>query len=414
MAGVNAYEVAMKQLEKVAKRMNLPEEIVDELREPERALTVRIPVRMDNGKVRTFTGFRVQHNSALGPTKGGTRLHPQEKYEDVLALSFWMTIKNALAGIPAGGGKGGIIVDPMQLSEGELERLMRGYTRAISPIMGIHKDIPGPDVGTPQKIMAWMFDEYEQCTGEHAPAVIAGKPPVLGGSLGRERATAYGVSVVLQQFLALKGEEIKGKRVVVQGFGNLGGNLAEILYHKGAIVIGISDVSGAYYKADGLDVPGARAHAREHKLLDGWTGGKSISNAELLALACDVLIPAALQAQIRGDNVADVKAKIVIEGANGPLTPDAEEALLNRGVPVVPDIVANVGGAVVSYFEMVQDLYSFFWTKEDVERQLEEHMKQVFAEVHAVADKEGSSFREAAWMLALNKVIAAMKLRGRV
>ncbi len=412
--GASAYEVAMLQLDKVAKRMNLSDEVVAELREPERSLTVRIPVRMDNGKVRTFTGFRVQHSTVLGPTKGGTRLHPEEKYEDVLALAFWMTIKNALAGLPAGGAKGGVIVDPMELSEGELERLMRGYVRAIMPIMGTRKDIPGPDIGTPQKVMAWMVDEYEQCRGEHDPAVIAGKPPVLGGSLGRERATAYGVAVVLQQALELKGQSLKEQRIVIQGFGNLGGHLAQILVDKGATIIGISDVTGGYFNADGLDIAGARVYAATHKTLGGWTGGKQINNAELLALECDVLIPAAIQSQIRGDNVDTIKAKLVVEGANGPVTPEAEEALFQRGVPVIPDIVANVGGAVVSYFEMVQDLYSFFWTVEDVESRLEAHMKQVFTDVHRVAEQEGTFLREAAWMLALNKVISAMRLRGRV
>lgn len=404
----------MQQLDKVAQRMNLPEEVVAELREPERSLTVRIPVRMDNGKVRTFTGFRVQHNTALGPTKGGTRLHPEEKYEDVLALGFWMTIKNALAGIPAGGAKGGIIVDPMTLSAGELERLMRAYVRAISPIMGVNKDIPGPDIGTPQTVMAWMLDEWEQIHGGHDGAVIAGKPPVIGGSLGREKATATGVSVVLGQALALKGEKVQGQRVVIQGFGNLGGHLAQILFDKGAVIVGISDVSGGYFKEDGLDIPSAHTYLKSHKTLEGWTGGKSISNAELLALHCDVLIPCAIQSQVRGDNVAEVKARLVVEGANGPCTPDAEAALYKRGVPVIPDIVANVGGAVVSYFEMVQDLYSFFWTEADVAKRLEEHMTQVFTEVHHLADKEGATYREAAWMLALNKVIAAMKLRGRI
>ena len=414
MSGNSAYAVAMEQLDQVAARMKLPAAVVDQLREPERSLTVRIPVRMDSGDVRTFTGYRVHHNSALGPTKGGTRVHPDEKYEDVLALSFWMTIKNALAGIPAGGAKGGIVADPLTLSQGEMERLCRAYMRAIMPLVDSKLDIPGPDIGTPQEVMAWFLDEYEQCRGRHEPSVIAGKPPVLGGSLGRDRATAYGVACVLQQALAERGASLQGLRVAIQGFGNLGGNLALILSQRGATVIAISDVTGGWFKAEGLDVEEAFRYAHENKTLRGWGGGQPLSNGEVLTLDCDALIPAAIQSQITEAKVGEVRARLIVEGANGPTTPEAEQYLLAHGVFLVPDIVANVGGAVVSYFEMVQDLYMHFWTEEQVISQLEQHMVQVFRQVYGVAQQEGVSLRLAAWMLALNKVVSAMRLRGRV
>jgi len=414
MARKTAYETAMGQLDRVGEQMQLPQAVIAQLREPERSLKVSFSVKMDDGNVKTFTGYRVHHNSALGPTKGGTRIHPQESYDDVVALSFWMTIKNALAGIPAGGAKGGIVADPLELSDGELERICRKYIRAIKPLIGTRVDIPGPDIGTPQQIMAWFMDEYEQCLGEHEPSVIAGKPPLLGGSLARNKATATGLVCVLEQYLSVHGESVEGKTVVVQGFGNLGGNAAEILAGKGARVIGIGDVSGAWYNPSGLDVQDARQYAAKNKVLSGWTGGQVISGEELLELECDVLIPAAIQSQIRGDNVERVKAKIVIEGANGPTTPEAEEYLLGHNVQLIPDIVANVGGAVTSYFEMVQDLYMYFWSEAEVLERLQKHMAVVFNNVWKVAKEQNVSLRTAAWMIALDKIVKAMRMRGRI
>ncbi|HHY70515.1 MAG TPA: Glu/Leu/Phe/Val dehydrogenase, partial [Thermoanaerobacterales bacterium] len=364
-------------------------------------------------EIKTFTGYRVQHNSALGPTKGGTRIHPEESFEDVVALSFWMTIKNALAGIPAGGAKGGIVADTLKLSDSELERVCRKYIREIRPMMGTRKDIPGPDIGTPQKIMGWFIDEYEQCLGEHEPSALAGKPPLLGGSLARNKATATGLVCILEQYLGVHGENVKDKTIAVQGFGNLGGNAAEILESKGARIIGIADVSGAWYNPAGLDVRNARKYAAQNKVLSGWTGGDVISMEEFFALECDVLIPAAIQSQIRGDNVEKVKAKLVIEGANGPTTPEAEEYLLGHGVPLIPDIVANVGGAVTSYFEMVQDLYMYFWSEDEVLERLRKHMVIVFDNVWQVARDQDVPLRTAAWMIALDKIVQAMKMRGR-
>ena len=413
MAKKTAYETAMEQLDLVGKRMGLSETVIEQLREPERSLKVRFPVRMDDGKVKTFTGYRVQHNSALGPTKGGTRIHPEESYQDVVALSFWMTIKNALAGIPAGGAKGGIVADTLKLSDSELERVCRKYVREIRLVMGTRKDIPGPDIGTPQKIIGWFIDEYEQCLGEHEPGALAGKPPLLGGSLARNKATGTGLVYVLERYLGLQGEKVEGKTVAVQGFGNLGGTAAQILEGKGAKVIGIADVSGAWYNPAGMNVRDGREYAAQNKVLSGWAGGDVISMEEFFALDCDVLIPAAIQSQIRGDNVEQVKAKIVIEGANGPTTPEAEEYLLGHGVVLIPDIVANVGGAVTSYFEMVQDLYMYFWSEAEVLERLQKHMVGVFDGVWQVAQEKGVPLRIAAWMIALDKIVQAMEMRGR-
>jgi len=409
-----AHDVAMQSLDRVADIMQLSDEVLGFLRAPQRAMIVELPVRMDDGSQRIFTAYRVQHNHALGPVKGGTRLHPEETLGDVKALAFWMTVKNSLAGIPAGGGKGGIAVDPSTLSPTELERLCRAYIRAIFPILGPKVDIPGPDMGTPQQVMAWFMDEYENIAQHHEPAVFAGKPPLLGGSLGRDRATGYGLVYVTEKMLQLRGENLKGKRIAVQGFGNVGTHAADLFTQKGAVIIAMSDVHGGIFNARGINVKEAMKYAQEKGSIKNLPGCDSIGNAELLELECDILAPSALQSQITAQNAERVKARYVVEGANGPTTPEAEDILHQAGVCVVPDVVANAGGATVAYFELVQDLYQYFWPAEEVFSKMSAIMQGSAEEVYVQAVDKKVTLRQAAWIASLGKVVAAMKLRGWV
>ncbi len=411
---LSAYEIALQELEHVATIMNLSDEVVGFLSTPHRIMTVNIPVRMDDGTLKFFTGYRAQHNSALGPVKGGTRFHPEETLDDVKALSFWMTIKNALANIPAGGAKGGVVVDPAALSVGELERLCRGYVRAVLPMLSSDVDIPGPDVGTPQQVMAWLLDEYELLAQRHEPAAFAGKPPILGGSAGRDRATGRGVVYSVAQLLKLLGTSMQGKRVVIQGYGNLGSHASKFFADAGAIVIGVSDIRGGCYNKRGIDIGAAFAQAEKCGTVAGLSGCDAVSNKELLELDCDILVPCALQNQITELNAKNILAKYVVEGANGPTTPAAEQILTERGIVLLPDIVANVGGAVVAYFELVQDLSSYFWTESDVFKRLETIMINICSEVYAVAQEKKVTMRTAAWMTAITRVMTAMQLRGWV
>jgi len=409
-----AYDVAMQSLDRVADIMQLSDEVLGFLRAPQRSMIVELPVRMDDGSLRFFTGYRVQHNHALGPVKGGTRLHPDETLDDVKALAFWMTVKNSLAGIPAGGGKGGIAVEPSTLSLPELERLCRAYIRAIFPILGPKIDIPGPDMGTPQQVMAWFMDEYENIAQHHEPAVFAGKPPLLGGSLGRDRATGYGLVYVMEKMLQLRGENLAGQRIAIQGFGNLGTHAADLFTQKSAIVIAVSDVHGGIFNANGINVKEAMNYIREKGSLTNFPGCDSIGNAELLELKCDILAPCALQSQITAQNAGRIKARYIAEGANGPTTPEAEDMLLAAGVCIVPDVVANAGGTTVSYFELVQDLYQYFWPVEEVFPKMGAIMQKSTEEVYAQAVDKKVSLRQAAWITSLGKVVSAMKLRGWV
>lgn len=410
----SAYDIAMKGLDDVARLMNLSDEVVGYLRTPRRIMIVDLPVRMDDGSLRFFTGYRAQHNAALGPVKGGTRLHKDETLEDVKALSFWMSIKNSLANIPAGGAKGGIAVDPGTLSPFELERLCRAYIRAVYPMLGSDVDIPGPDIGTPQQVMAWFTDEYETLRQGHEPAAFAGKPPLLGGSLGRDRATGRGLVDTAEKILDLRGEHLRGQRVVIQGFGNLGLHAAHFFAEAGAVVTGVSDVSGGIYNEKGIAPAEAAAFLRAHGSFAGMPGAEAVSNAELLELPCDILAPCALQGQLTGANAAQVRARYVVEGANGPTTPEAEALLRDNGVCVVPDIVANVGGAVVAYFELVQNLYHYYWKEDEVFTRLKTIMHGTATEVWASAGKQNLGLRQAAWVSAIEKIVAAMELRGWV
>ena len=409
---LTSLDVALQELYAVAQVMKLSDEVVHFLEVPQRFLAVNVPVKMDDGSLRFFKGYRSQHNRALGPSRGGTRLHHEETEEDVKALSFWMTIKNSLAGIPSGGAKGGIVVDPASLSKAELERLCRGYVRAIAPMLGPDVDVFGPDVGTPPQVMAWFLDEYEALVQKHVPGAFSGKPLELGGSAGRTKATGYGLVFSAMELLRQKNQSIQGKKVVIQGFGNLGSFAAEAFAGVGATVVAVSDVFGGIYNPKGIDMPAAFAQMKQAGSIKDLAGCDAVSNEELLALECDILVPAALQNQITQDNASRVRAGIVVEGANGPTTPEGEQILLDKGIDVLPDIVANCGGVLVSYFEQIQNRYCNYWPEKKVFSQLECTMIETCANVYAVSRKRQIRLRTAAWVLALDKVINAMTLRG--
>lgn len=383
------------------------------LKEPMRLLTVRIPVRMDDGSVRVFTGYRAQHTDAVGPTKGGIRFHPDVTAEEVSALSMWMTLKCGIFDLPFGGGKGGIVCDPREMSLGEIERLARGYVRAISQIVGPTKDIPAPDVYTNSLIMAWMMDEYNHIREYDSPAFITGKPLVLGGSQGREKATSLGVAIAIREAAARKGMEIRGLRVCIQGFGNVGSHLADILHQWGANVIGISDVHGGIYNENGLDIP---------YLLDRRDSFGSVtnlfenrmSNQEFLLQPCDVLVPAALENQITSDNARLLQARMIVEAANGPTTLEASQILHDRGILVVPDVLANAGGVTVSYFEWVQNNQGYYWPEEEVNQKLERRMTEAVKKVLDLAEERNIMPRLAAYMIGIEKHAEAIRLRGWV
>ncbi|MCZ8511760.1 Glu/Leu/Phe/Val dehydrogenase [Paenibacillus filicis] len=381
------------------------------LKEPLRLLTVRIPVKMDDGSVKVFTGYRAQHNDAVGPTKGGIRFHPGVTEEEVKALSMWMSIKCGIADLPYGGGKGGIQCDPRTLSFGELERLSRGYVRAISQLVGPTKDIPAPDVFTNSQIMAWMMDEYSRIREFDSPGFITGKPIVLGGSIGRESSTAMGVVMLLREAAEVAGIPIEGARVVIQGFGNAGSFLARFLHEAGAKVVGISDAHGALYNPDGLDVQ----YLLDRRDSFGTVTNlfpNVISNQELLIKDCDILVPAAIENQITEQNAPDIKAKILVEAANGPTTLKATEILTQRGVLIVPDVLASSGGVIVSYFEWVQNNQGYYWNEEEVNERLQTILKQSFHNVYQLSRQNKVDMRLAAYIVGLKRMVEAVKWRG--
>ena len=394
----------LENLEGAISRLRIKEEVAERLRTPERILEVSIPVKMDDGGRKVFKGFRVQHNSARGPTKGGIRFHPSVNLDEVKALASLMTWKCALLDLPFGGAKGGVIVNPKELSERELERLSRGYIRRIAPFVGVDRDIPAPDVGTNSKVMAWMLDEYEKIVGKHEPGAITGKPLSLGGSQGREEATAQGAIYVLQE--AVKHFDVKGKRIAIQGFGNAGMNLARKLDALGYRVVAVSDSKGTVYQEKGLNVEEVVKKKRKEGKV-----GKDMSNEELLELDVDILIPAAIEGQITEENADRIRAKLILEVANGPTTPRADEILREKGVIVVPDILTNAGGVTVSYFEWVQNRTGLYWNKEEVLEKLKERMVTSFTDVVEVMKKEGVDMRTAAYILAVSKVVQAIRDR---
>lgn len=409
---MNIFEMAQIPLQKAIEAVHLDSGAAAIIATPERTLEVSIPVKMDDGTTKVFTGYRSQHSSILGPAKGGVRYHQNVSLDEVKTLAFWMTCKCAVAGLPYGGGKGGIIVDPSTLSKRELEALTRGYIDKIAPIIGEKKDIPAPDMNTNAQIMGWMMDEYSKITGQFEPGFITGKAICVGGSLGRTAATGRGVVVAALEALKLKNIAPDEASCAVQGFGNVGSWTAKLFHDAGVKVVAVSDVYGAIYNADGLDPYAVDEFVKETGSVVNYPGSTAITNAELLALEVTVLAPCAMELQITKDNAAAVKALIISEGANGPTTPDADEILAENGVLVIPDILANGGGVTVSYFEWVQNLYRYFWSEEEVIEKQNTMMRTAFANVYAAAKKYNVHMRVAAYIVALNTIDEAMKIRG--
>ncbi|QHW34923.1 Glu/Leu/Phe/Val dehydrogenase [Paenibacillus rhizovicinus] len=400
-------------IEEALRKLGYGDDMIDLLKEPMRMLTVRIPVRMDDGKTRVFLGFRAQHNDAVGPTKGGVRFHPDVNELEVKALSIWMSLKCGIANLPYGGGKGGVICDPRKMSFRELERLSRGYVRAISQIVGPNKDIPAPDVMTNAQIMAWMMDEYSRIREFDSPGFITGKPLVLGGSLGRESATAKGVAIMIDEAMAKKGIPVAGSRVVIQGFGNAGSFLAKFMHDAGAKVVAISDVHGALYNEQGLDIE----HLMDRRDSFGTVTNlfqNTISNDELLTLDCDVLVPAAIENQITASNADRIRAKIIVEAANGPTTLDATRIVTDKGILLIPDVLASAGGVIVSYFEWVQNNQGYYWSEAEVDAKLREMMVRGFNSVYELHALKKVDMRLAAYMVGVRKMAEAVRLRGWV
>ncbi len=409
---INAWEVAQQQFDLAAERLNLDPGLRAVLREPRRALTVHFPVHMDDGSVKVFTGFRVQHNLGRGPAKGGIRYHQDVSIDEVKALAMWMTWKCAVVGIPYGGGKGGVVVDPKKLSRKELEGLSRRFFTEISVLIGPERDIPAPDVNTTPQIMAWFMDTYSMHQGYTVPGVVTGKPISLGGSEGRNEATARGCVFTVVDAARHLGMDLTKSTVAVQGFGNAGSIAAKLMQDEGSTVIAVSDTGGAIVKRDGLEIDRVVAWKKEHGTVVGFPGSTTITNGELLELECDVLIPAAYENQITASNAANVKAKILAEAANGPTTPEADLILANKGVFMIPDILANAGGVTVSYFEWVQDLNRDHWSEAVVNAKLKEIMDRSFGEVLAMAQLEECDMRTAAYLVAVKRVADATALRG--
>lgn len=412
---INPFVVAQKQLDICAEKLKLDREVHAVLREPMRIMQVSIPVKMDNGKVKTFQGFRVQYNDARGPTKGGIRFHPEETIDTVKALAAWMTWKCAIVDVPYGGGKGGVVCNSKEMSEGELERLSRGYIRAINYFIGPERDIPAPDVYTTPQIMAWMMDEYSKLKGYNVPGMITGKPIPLGGSLGRGDATARGGMYALKEAAKYLNIDLKKATVAVQGYGNAGQFAAQLATEMfGSNVVAVSDSKGGIYNEKGLDWKAVLEHKKKTGSVTGFKGAKEITNEGLLELNVDVLIPAALENVITEKNAGRIKAKIILELANGPTTPEADKILHRNKIFVIPDFLANAGGVTVSYFEWVQNLYGYYWTEKEVHEKLEAKMVKAFRDVIEMAEKYKVDNRTAAYMVSVNRVAEAMKLRGWV
>ena len=410
---LNPFEIARKQVKTACDRLNADPAVYEILKNPQRALEVSFPVKLDNGTVKTFTGYRSQHNNAVGPYKGGVRFHPNVNFDEVKALSIWMTIKCCVAGIPYGGGKGGITLDPRDYSEAELERISRAYAEAISPLIGEKIDIPAPDVNTNGKIMSWMVDAYENIVKKSAPGVFTGKPVEFGGSLARTEATGYGVNFAAVQALEKLGKDVKGATYAIQGFGNVGYHTGYYAHQSGAKVVAVSTVDVAIYNENGLDMEALFKEFQEKGFITNEAGyGKEISNAELLALDVDVLAPCALENQLTSENAGKVRAKIVVEGANGPTTPEADAILRQNGVLVVPDILANCGGVVVSYFEWVQNLQGYYWEFDEVQEKETVVLRRAFRDIWNLAQEYGVDLRTASYMMSIRRVEKAMKLRG--
>jgi glutamate dehydrogenase (NAD(P)+) len=410
--GPDQFTTAQQQFDRAANFLNLDPWIRTVLREVQRILTVNFPVHMDDGSIRLFTGYRVQHNMHRGPTKGGIRYHPSVSLSEVKALAMWMTWKCAIFNLPFGGAKGGVVVDPKLLSQRELENLTRRFASELSVLIGPESDIPAPDMGTNAQTMAWFMDTYSMNQGYSVPAVVTGKPLSVGGSQGREEATGRGVMVVTLEALKHLGIDPSTASVAVQGFGNVGSNSARLLAEQGARVVAVSDVSGAIHNPGGLNIPDVLRYVQEHGTLKGFRNADPLTNEELLALPATVLVPAALENQITMRNAADIKARIVTEAANGPVTPEADEVLLDNGIFLIPDVLANAGGVTVSYFEWVQDLQHFFWSEDEIDERLHRIMRHSFARVMQSKETHGVDMRLAAYILAVQTVSAASAVRS--
>jgi glutamate dehydrogenase (NAD(P)+) len=408
----NPYEIAKAQLRKVAQTFAIDQNLVNVLEKCKKAVSVSIPVAMDDGTTKVFEGFRVTHNIARGPSKGGIRYHPDVTLDEVRALSMWMTWKCALMGIPFGGAKGGVVCNPKRMSEGELQRMTRRYTSEIINEIGPEKDIPAPDVGTDGRVMAWIFDTYSMNKGHSVLGVVTGKPLTIGGSLGREEATARGSLYCIREAIRKRSLSVQGLRVAIQGFGNVGSHLARLLATDGANVVAISDSISGLYNPNGIDIQAAIAHKAESGSLEGLRGADGISNEELLLVDCDVLAPCALEQVLTEENADQVKAQILCEGANGPTTPPADDILESKGVMILPDVLANAGGVVVSYFEWVQGLQEYFWKEAEVNAKLNDIVTRAFNETWATQESRGISMREAAYGLAVTRVAEATTTRG--
>jgi len=409
---LNPYVRAQQSFKEAVETLGLEPAVYEILKQPMRTFEVAVPFIRDDGNLQVFTGYRVQHNDALGPTKGGLRFHPNVNLDEVKALAMWMTVKCALLELPYGGGKGGIACDVDQLSEREIERLSREYIRAINLVIGPDKDIPAPDVSTNPQIMAWMMDEYSRIRGENTFGLITGKPLVIGGSRGRVEATGRGLVFATRQLAKELGIEFEKARVAVQGFGNVGSVAAAISHELGATVVAVSDKDGGLYNAGGINIPDLLEYKRTHRALKGYPKAEPISNQGLLELPVDILFPAALENQITADNAKNIRAKIVGEGANGPTTPEADAILFDKGVMVVPDVLGNAGGVTVSYFEWVQNQTRFYWSEEEVNQRLEEYMSRAMAEMHRMHERYGVTLRKAAYLVATERVASAMRVRG--
>jgi len=409
----DAYETALAQYDRAVRHLKLSDNLIEFMRFPRRELTVNFPVRRDNGKVEMFTGYRVHHNTVLGPSKGGLRYSLHVNLNEVRALAMWMTWKCALVNLPYGGAKGGVVVDPKTMSLRELEGLTRRYASELIPLISPHSDIPAPDMGTTPQMMAWIMDTYSMTMGYSVPAIVTGKPVNIGGSEGRTEATGRGVIICMME--ALKQMDFgtpANTEIIVQGFGNVGSNAARYAHEQGFKVVGVSDVTGGIYNAKGLDIHHVLEYVRETGSLKDFPTAQNVTNDELLTLPCDVLIPAAMENQLTKRNAAKVQAKLIVEGANGPTTPDADDIFAERGILLIPDILANAGGVVVSYFEWVQDLQSFFWDEDEVYRQLQRIMIKAYDNTTAMAERYKVDMRTAAQMAAIKRVADAIEVRG--
>lgn len=409
---LNPFLNAQKQVKEACDKLGMEPAVYEILKQPLRVLEVAIPVKMDDGSIRVFTGYRALHNDAVGPGKGGVRFHPGVTREEVMALSIWMTFKCCVTGIPYGGGKGGVIVDPLTLSQGELERLSRGYIDAIHKLIGEKVDVPAPDVGTNGQVMAWMVDEYNKLKGESALGVITGKPVEFGGSKGRTAATGFGVAVTAREAAKKLGIDFNGASIAIQGFGNVGSHTAKNMAKLGGKIVAVCEWNGTIYNENGIDVNACADYMKKNRTLLGFPGAKEITKQEFFGLPVDILVPAALENEITGEVAETIQAKFICEAANGPTTPDGDEVINRRGILLTPDILTNAGGVTVSYFEWVQNLYGYYWSEKEVEEKEEIAMVDAFNAIYKIKEEYNVPMRTAAYMHSIKKVAAAMKLRG--